>query len=82
MPEWRKLTIEVDATQNRVSQDVRVRFSLPAQKILSQNALAFWLFILVSGRESKDGAGIQDEHSEYLSASPGRKFLVDYELAK
>lgn len=31
-------------------------------------------------RDSKDGAGTQDERSEGLSASPGRKFLVKLEL--
>ena len=44
MPEWRKLTIEVDATQNRVSQGVEVRFLSPAQLTKSP---AIWGFCFV-----------------------------------
>jgi len=40
-------------------------------------------YIFVAGyRESKDGAGIQDERSECLSASRGREYLIDFERSE
>lgn len=57
-----------------------VRFPLGAQIGQPRHICVAAVAICSPKRESKDGAGTQDERREGLSASPGRKFLVKLEL--